>query len=139
MRTMSTSLVLHLTRCRVVCNPGSVGVPLDGAPRPSWVLLEGEPGRKCILLIRRVEYDIDRAIQMIDAVDYLGFQGSKRQNTYKKMIQTGTHWRVDEKKRVDTQPSGSMYSCPMQAGYWPGKELYGVRRHAADSGGRSLG
>ena len=82
---------------RVVCNPGGVGCPLDGDPRPSWVLLEGEPGSKCSLSIRRVEYDIDRAIQMIDAVDYLGFQGSKRQNAYKKMIQTGIHWRAHEK------------------------------------------
>lgn len=82
---------------RVVCNAGGAGFPLDGDPRPSWVLLEGEPGSGCSLSIRRVEYDINRAIRMIDAVDYLGFQGPKRQNAYKKMIQTGIHWRVHER------------------------------------------
>ncbi len=47
---------LALGRHRVI-NPGSVGLPLDGDPRPAYAVLEG--GR---ITLRRVAYPIDRTI-----------------------------------------------------------------------------
>ncbi|MDP1797066.1 MAG: metallophosphoesterase family protein [Planctomycetaceae bacterium] len=50
---------LELARCQVI-NPGSVGQPRDGDPRAAYAVIEN--GR---LEFRRVEYDIDRAIQQM--------------------------------------------------------------------------
>ena len=47
-----------------ICNPGSVGLPLDGDPNPSWILCEEVDGQRTFE-IRRVPYDIDRAVQML--------------------------------------------------------------------------
>jgi len=45
---------------RLLVNPGSVGLPYDGDPRASYLLLdEGEPS------IRRVAYDVDRELQRL--------------------------------------------------------------------------
>ncbi len=88
---------IHRNTNGLVCNVGGAGFPLDGDPRPSWVLLEGQPGSECTLSIRRVEYDIDQALQMIDDTDYAGWQGREHVEAYKKMIQTGIHWRFHRK------------------------------------------
>ncbi|HEU5415890.1 MAG TPA: metallophosphoesterase family protein [Candidatus Angelobacter sp.] len=48
-----------------VCNSGSAGMPYDGDPRASYLLLtDGRPE------IRRVEYDIEREIKSLLASDY---------------------------------------------------------------------
>lgn len=48
-----------------VCNSGSVGMPYDGDPRASYLLLtDGRPE------IRRVEYDIEREIKSLLASNY---------------------------------------------------------------------
>jgi diadenosine tetraphosphatase ApaH/serine/threonine PP2A family protein phosphatase len=63
---------------RLICNPGSVGMPLDSDWRASWVVVE-RPGHapdagpsdaleRTRLTIHRVEYDIDRTFHMLDEV-----------------------------------------------------------------------
>ena len=49
----------------IVCNSGSVGMPYDGDPRSSYLLIEdGKPA------IRRVEYDVEKEIGRLLASDY---------------------------------------------------------------------
>lgn len=49
----------------IVCNSGSLGMPYDGDPRSSYLLLtNGEPE------IRRVEYDIEKEVGRLLASDY---------------------------------------------------------------------
>jgi diadenosine tetraphosphatase ApaH/serine/threonine PP2A family protein phosphatase len=46
---------------RTFANSGSAGLPYDGDPRAAYLLIDnGKPE------IRRVEYDIDREIQMLE-------------------------------------------------------------------------
>jgi predicted phosphodiesterase len=45
---------------RLVINTGSVGLPHDGDPRASYLLLDNE-----IPTIRRVEYDLDKELQLL--------------------------------------------------------------------------
>ncbi|MDO8971580.1 MAG: metallophosphoesterase family protein [Saprospiraceae bacterium] len=73
---------------RLICNAGAVGFPLDGDPRSSWVLVDGE------VTIRRVAYDIDRALRMMDDNDYPTLKEPAMRRAYKKMFQTGIHWRA---------------------------------------------
>jgi predicted phosphodiesterase len=76
---------------RVVCNLGSAGAPLDGDPRPSWVLLDGDSAPS----IRRVEYDIALIHQLIDATpDYPDFKMPGFQQAYKTWFATGIHWKA---------------------------------------------
>jgi len=76
-------LGLHL-----ICNAGAVGLPLDGDPRSSWVLVDGD------VTIRRVAYDIDRALRLIDDNDYPTLEDPAMRRAYKKMFQTGIHWHA---------------------------------------------
>lgn len=56
-----THIPFHLDLGRIqVINPGSVGQPRDGDPRCSYVMIED--GR---VEFRRVEYDIDKTIQLL--------------------------------------------------------------------------
>ncbi|HEU4416298.1 MAG TPA: metallophosphoesterase family protein [Candidatus Angelobacter sp.] len=49
----------------IVCNSGSVGMPYDGDPRSSYLLITGgEPA------IRRVEYDVEKEVGRLLASDY---------------------------------------------------------------------
>jgi putative phosphoesterase len=48
-----------------VANSGSVGMPYDGDPRASYLLVED--GR---ILVRRVEYDVDREVADLVAIGY---------------------------------------------------------------------
>jgi predicted phosphodiesterase len=73
---------------RLICNAGAVGFPLDGDPRPSWVLWNGE------VTLRRVTYDIERAVDMIDANDYPTLENPTMRRAYKQMFRTGIHWRA---------------------------------------------
>lgn len=78
--------VLHQNG-RFICNAGSVGTPLDGDPRPSWAMVEeGRP------VIRRVAYDIQQTLEMIDASP--DFERPGVHAAYKMMIKTGWHWKV---------------------------------------------
>jgi diadenosine tetraphosphatase ApaH/serine/threonine PP2A family protein phosphatase len=49
-------------------NTGSVGRPKDGDWRAGYVMLDVEPGRVAVQVIR-VEYDVDRAARAILASD----------------------------------------------------------------------
>jgi predicted phosphodiesterase len=75
-----------------ICNPGSVGLPLDGDPDPSWILCEEVDGEKTFG-VRRVPYDIELAIQMMKELGFQKSQGLRRRDAYIKMLQTGIHWR----------------------------------------------
>jgi hypothetical protein len=80
---------------RLLCNAGSVGLPLDGDPRAAWVLVEQTPGEPPAVSIRRVEYEIPAILQIVDSnSDAPDFERPGMQQAYKKMLQTGLHWRV---------------------------------------------
>lgn len=84
---------------KIICNIGSVGAPLDGDPRPSWVLLEISPSRKQTISIRRVKYEISLIHQLIDDTpDYPAFQTIPGFcGAYKTWFSTGIHWRAQMK------------------------------------------
>ena len=52
-------------------NAGSVGLPLDGDPRPAYALLDFE-GDRCNVTIRRVEYDPEAVIAELERVEHPG-------------------------------------------------------------------
>ena len=80
---------------RLLCNVGSVGLPLDGDPRAAWVLVEQNPGEPPAVSIRRVDYDIPAILKIVDSNhDAPDFDRPGMQQAYKKMLQTGIHWRV---------------------------------------------
>jgi predicted phosphodiesterase len=75
---------------RLVCNAGSVGAPLGGDPRPSWILID----EKGTIEIKRVDYDITSIHWLVDQTpDYPGFSRPGFQAAYKKWFTTGVHWR----------------------------------------------
>lgn len=56
--------VRHL-RAFTVCNSGSVGMPYDGDPRASYLILDGERAE-----IRRVEYDVSKEVDRLLKSNY---------------------------------------------------------------------
>jgi len=50
-------------------NPGSVGLPLDGDPRPAYALLDFEGGQ-CNVAIRRVAYDLEAVVAELERVQH---------------------------------------------------------------------
>ena len=52
-------------------NDGSVGLPLDGDPRPAYALLDFEGGQ-CTVTIRRVTYDREAVIAELEQVEHPG-------------------------------------------------------------------
>lgn len=50
-------------------NVGSVGLPLDGHPRPAYGLFDFQ-GRRCQVAIRRVEYDLQAVIAELERVQH---------------------------------------------------------------------
>jgi len=50
-------------------NDGSVGLPLDGDPRPAYALLDFEGGQ-CAVAIRRVVYDREAVIARLEHVEH---------------------------------------------------------------------
>jgi predicted phosphodiesterase len=52
-----------------IVNDGSVGLPLDGDPRPAYVLLDFE-GDECAVTTRRVSYDREAVIAELERVDH---------------------------------------------------------------------
>ncbi len=80
---------------RVICNAGSAGLPLDGDPRPSWVLLEENEMEGFSITIYRVSYDIGESLALIEQTpDYPDFSRTGMREAYIKMLQTGVHWSV---------------------------------------------
>lgn len=80
---------------KLVCNVGSVGAPLDGDPRASWVMVEEAPEGEPVITIRRVDYDIARMCELVDYTpDYHNFKMPGFREAYKKWLSTGIHWRV---------------------------------------------
>jgi predicted phosphodiesterase len=57
---------LDLSEGRWLVNPGSVGQPRDGDPRAAWLELDTDGWEATY---HRVEYEIDRAAEAIDAAD----------------------------------------------------------------------
>jgi hypothetical protein len=74
---------------------GSVGLPLDGDPRAAWVLVDHNPGKPPVITIQRTEYEIGKTLEIIDKnEDNPDFNKPGMQDAYKKMLQTGIHWRA---------------------------------------------
>jgi predicted phosphodiesterase len=86
--------LIRKTGGKLICNVGSVGMPLDGDPRASWVLLETKAGEENKITIRRVPYDLKQALTMVDDVpDYPDFLIPSRREAYKKILATGRFWK----------------------------------------------
>jgi len=64
---------------RAVVNSGSVGLPYDGDPRASYVLID-----ETIASIRRVEYDIEKEVQTLISTGLPGAEWTAR------MLRTGS-------------------------------------------------
>lgn len=80
---------------RTICNVGSAGAPLDGDPRPAWVLLEEDHDGTSTLSIRRVAYDLPAILRLLDCTpEYPDFVIPGYREAYKKWMQTGVHWRA---------------------------------------------
>jgi len=79
---------------KMVCNVGSVGAPLDGDARASWVLVEsGSDGVQKTKNLR-VAYDISLIHELIDqTADYPDHKIPVYKEAYKKWLSTGIHWR----------------------------------------------
>jgi predicted phosphodiesterase len=76
-------------------NLGSAGAPLDGDPRPSWVLVNESSARDLDITIRRVDYDITLIHHLIEQTpDYYDFKDPDFKEAYKKWLSTGIHWKA---------------------------------------------
>ena len=79
----------------LICNIGSAGMPLDGDPRPSWVMMVKDDSGNQSVSIRRVAYEVSFLLQLIDHTpDYYDFRMAGYQEAYKKMFLYGNHWRT---------------------------------------------
>lgn len=79
----------------IVCNAGSAGTPLDGIPRPSWVLVEGELGPDSPIEIRRTSYDLEKIYALLESrPDYPQFRFAGHAEAYRRMVETGEHWKA---------------------------------------------
>lgn len=54
-------------------NGGSVGIPLDGDPRPAYALLDFE-GDECQVTVRRVDYDRGQVLEEMERLDHPGLE-----------------------------------------------------------------
>ena len=70
---------------KIVCNTGSVGLPLDGDWRSSWISWEGDE-----ITINRTEYDVEEIVTMLHDFDMPG----TNKDSYEKMLRQGMHWSV---------------------------------------------
>ncbi|MEP7136646.1 MAG: metallophosphoesterase family protein [Chloroflexota bacterium] len=77
-----------------VYNLGSVGMPLDGDPRPAWIQVTEASAGNLDIAIRRVEYDIALIHNLIDQnPGYYDFKDLEFKEAYKKCLATGIHWK----------------------------------------------
>ena len=58
---------------RLVINTGSVGIPFDGDPRPSYVVVDAEAGTTAVEVVR-VAYDAEAAIRTAISVGMKGWE-----------------------------------------------------------------
>jgi len=58
-------------------NDGSVGLPLDGDPRPAYVLLDFDDGQ-CDVKIRRVVYEPEEVVDELERVGHPGRRWVRR-------------------------------------------------------------
>ncbi len=80
---------------KLICNVGSVGMPLDGDPRAAWALMETQAGGSSQVTIRRVAYDVERTLRLLDSTDdYPDFKRPGMKDAYSQMISTGIHWKA---------------------------------------------
>lgn len=87
---------LRMLNNKFICNTGSVGMPLDGDPRPVWVLGDDSGN----ITIRRVEYHVTEALALVDNTpNYIDFKFPERADAFKKMYETGIHWRAHIPKK----------------------------------------
>ncbi len=56
-----------------IVNDGSVGIPLDGDPRPAYALLDFEDD-ECEVTIRRIVYDHEAVIAELERVEHPGVE-----------------------------------------------------------------
>jgi predicted phosphodiesterase len=78
-----------------IYNLGSAGAPLDGDPRPSWMLVTESPTNDLELTLRRVDYDIRLSHDLIDRTpDYYDFKHPGYKEAYKQWLATGVHWKA---------------------------------------------
>lgn len=61
--------VRYIDGCAVI-NPGSVGLPFDGAPLASYAIVQIDAGQIAATTIRRVRYDIAVAVDALERVAY---------------------------------------------------------------------
>lgn len=62
--------VNRILRWQRIINTGSVGLPFDGDPRASYVILALHPDGNCEIEFRRVTYDIELVVNQLKAVDH---------------------------------------------------------------------
>jgi len=60
---------IRYVRGKAVLNTGSVGLPFDGLPQASYILLESD-GRTHSAALVRVPYDVERAVRQFAIQDY---------------------------------------------------------------------
>lgn len=93
---------IHEQNGKIICNAGSVGAPLDGDWRPSWVLMEADTEGKEHLSIHRVEYDLTLIHRLCyknpDFPQFLEQEGIME--AYMRQYTTGIHWRVHLKEML---------------------------------------
>ena len=54
----------------LLINPGSVGQPRDGDPRPSWIALEVTAAKECRAELRRVNYDTSGPMALLREMNW---------------------------------------------------------------------
>jgi hypothetical protein len=87
--------VIYARENRVICNVGSAGMPLDGDTRPCWAEWQPETPGPAGLTFHRVEYDLQRTLNLIDADPTFNNQDSPAQRkAVRKMYATAIHWRA---------------------------------------------
>jgi predicted phosphodiesterase len=79
----------------IICNTGSVGMPLDGDPCAAWVLVEEAAGAPRQIHINRVEYDIPALHRLVDnATDHPDYPNKLYTQAYKQGMANGRHWNI---------------------------------------------
>jgi predicted phosphodiesterase len=80
---------------RLICNTGSVGLPLDGDSRAGWVLAERAPSGIVEVAFRRVAYDVGQAIDLFEeGADNPDHESPAMHRAYREMLRTGIHWKA---------------------------------------------
>ncbi len=69
-------------------------MPLDGDPRASWVFCDGSVEPMGNVTIRRVPYETDRFVRMIEESDFPKIKDFTTKKAYKKMLASGLYWKT---------------------------------------------